>query len=70
LEDGKIVVSVKVNIEGKVISATAGANGTTISEPGMRKQAENAARISLFARDTNAPEEQRGTITYVIVKQK
>ena len=69
-EDGKIVVSVKVNIEGKVISATAGDKGTTIMEPNLYKQAENAARISLFERDSNAPEAQRGTITYVIVKQK
>lgn len=69
-EDGKIVVSVKVNIEGKVISATAGAKGTTIAQPSLRKQAETAARNSLFMRDTNAPEEQRGTITYDIVKQK
>lgn len=69
-EDGKIVVSVKVNIEGKVISATAGAKGTTIAQSSLRKQAETAARNSLFTRETNAPEEQRGTITYEIVKQK
>jgi outer membrane biosynthesis protein TonB len=69
-EDGKIVVSIKVNVDGKVISATAGDKGTTITEPNLYKQAENAARISLFARDSNAPEAQRGTITYFIVKQK
>lgn len=69
-EDGKIVVSVKVNNEGKVTSATAGAKGTTITEPNLRKQAENAALITLFARDANAPDQQRGTITYIIVKQK
>lgn len=69
-EDGKIVVSVKVDIEGKIVSASAGAKGTTITEPTLHKQAENAARNSLFTRDPNAPEDQRGTITYVIVKQK
>jgi len=69
-EDGKIVVSIKVNNEGKVLSATAGAEGTTISEPKLRKQAENAALITQFARDANASDQQRGTITYVIVKQK
>jgi hypothetical protein len=69
-EDGQIVVSVKVNIEGKVISASAGAKGTTIADPSLRRQAENAARISYFKRDADAPEEQRGTITYVFVKQK
>lgn len=70
LEDGKIVVSVKVSNEGKVISATAGAKGTTITDPKLRKQAENAASMTLFAQDANAPEQQRGTITYSIVKQK
>ena len=69
-EDGKIVVFVKVNIEGKVISASAGAKGTTITQPGLRKQAENAAINTFFVRDTKAPEEHRGTITYVVVKQK
>jgi periplasmic protein TonB len=68
--DGKIVVTIKVNIEGKIISASAGAKGTTITEPNLRKQAENAAHNSLFTRDINAPEDQRGTITYVIVKEK
>jgi hypothetical protein len=69
-EDGKIVVSVKVNIQGMVVSAIAGAKGTTIMESSLRKQAENAARMSLFALDMDAPEEQRGTITYIIEKQK
>jgi len=69
-ESGKIVVSIKVNREGKVTYASAGAKGTTISEINLRQQAESAARRTLFASDPEAPEEQRGTITYVFVKQK
>jgi outer membrane biosynthesis protein TonB len=69
-EQGKIVVSLKVNREGKVTYASAGAKGTTISEINLRQQAESAARKTLFAPDKDAPEEQRGTITYVFVKQK
>ena len=69
-EQGKIVVSIKVNREGKVTYASAGAKGTTISEINLRQQAESAARKTLFAPDADAPEEQRGTITYVFVKQK
>jgi hypothetical protein len=69
-EQGKIVVSIKVNRQGQVTYASAGAKGTTISEINLRQQAENAARKTLFAPDANAPEEQRGTITYVFVKQK
>lgn len=69
-EQGKIVVSIKVNREGKVTYASAGAKGTTISEINLRQQAESAARRTLFAADTDAPEEQKGTITYVFIKQK
>lgn len=69
-EQGKIVVSIKVNREGKVTYASAGAKGTTITEINLRQQAESAARKTIFAPDADAPEEQRGTITYVFVKQR
>ena len=69
-EQGKIVVSIKVNRQGQVTYASAGAKGTTISEINLRQQAENAARKTVFAPDADAPEEQRGTITYVFVKQR
>jgi TonB family protein len=69
-EQGKIVVSIKVNRGGKVTYASAGAKGTTISEINLRQQAESAARRTQFAPDADAPEEQRGTITYVFVKQR
>lgn len=69
-EQGKIVVSIKVNRQGQVTYASAGAKGTTISEINLRQQAESAARKTLFAADPDAPEEQRGTITYVFVKQR
>lgn len=67
-EQGKIVVTIKVNKQGKVTYASAGAKGTTITEIGLRQQAENAARKTVFAVDENAPEEQKGTITYVFKK--
>jgi hypothetical protein len=63
-EQGKIVVSIKVNKQGKVTYASAGAKGTTISEVGLRQQAESAALKTVFAADADAPDEQRGTITY------
>lgn len=67
-EQGKIVVSIKVDRNGKVTYASAGAKGTTISEINLRQQAESAARRTVFAPDPGAPDEQRGTITYVFVK--
>jgi len=68
--EGKIIVSIIVDRDGKVIYASAGAKGSTISDIKIRQQAENAARKSRFAPDANAPQEQRGTITYIFVKQK
>ena len=69
-EQGKIVVSIRVNREGKVTSAKAGAKGTTISEINLRQEAEIAARKTLFVSFPDGPEEQLGTISYVFVKQK
>jgi len=69
-EQGKIVVSIKVDRDGNVTYASAGAKGTTISEINLRNQAESAARKTKFASDPDAPEEQRGTITYLFVKQR
>ena len=69
-EQGLIVVSIKVNREGKVTYASAGAKGTTISEINLRQQAESAARKTIFAPAPDAAEEQRGTITYKFIKQK
>lgn len=71
-EQGKIVVTIIVNREGKVIYASAGAKGTNISEINLRQQAESAARKTLFEPDTdrNHSDEQKGTITYNFIKQK
>ena len=66
--EGKIIVSIIVDREGKVIYASTTATGTSILDIKLRQQAENAARKSLFAPDKDAPTEQRGTITYVFVK--
>lgn len=66
--EGKIIVSVIVDREGKVIYASTVTKGTTIPDIKLRQQAENTARKSLFTPDKDAPAEQRGTITYVFVK--
>lgn len=69
-EQGDIVVEIKVDRDGRVTYARAGARGTTISDQSMQKQAEEAARRSIFVRDPSAPEEQKGTITYKFRKMK
>jgi outer membrane biosynthesis protein TonB len=67
-EQGKVVVEIKVDRNGKVVSAIAGAKGTTIADLRLRRLAEEAALRSVFASDPNAPERQRGTITYNFIR--
>ena len=64
---GKIVVEIFVDKEGNVVRAKAGVKGTTISNSNLYRKCEQAARKCKFAADPNAPEEQRGTITYRFV---
>ena len=64
---GKIVVEIFVDKEGNVVRAKAGVKGTTISNRNLEIKCEQAARKCKFAADPNAPEEQRGTITYRFV---
>ena len=64
-DGGRIVVKIVVNREGKVISATPGAAGTTISDSRLRESARKAALGAHFNVSQSAPEAQEGTITYI-----
>lgn len=61
-EAGKIVVTIQVNSEGKVISAKAGAEGSTIYNYEQLQMAEKAAYRAEFSPSENKI--QVGTITY------
>jgi len=61
--EGYIVVTIEVNPQGKVISAKAGAQGTTIGDATMRKIAEQTAFKTKFTGSTEN-NIQIGTITY------
>lgn len=63
-ETGTVVVNIWVDRYGKVSKAVAGARGTTTASPVLRRLAEDAARRARFNAQMDAPEEQRGTITY------
>lgn len=63
-EVGSIIVTIFVDQDGNVVRAVAGARGTTIDNKSMWRHCEYAARQSKFSSNPNAPEEQRGTITY------
>jgi outer membrane biosynthesis protein TonB len=63
-DQGNVVVEIFVDREGNVISARAGVKGTTINDARLWDVARDAAMRSRFMADPNAPERQRGTITY------
>ncbi|MDX9905897.1 MAG: energy transducer TonB [Bacteroidales bacterium] len=68
-EQGRVVVSIKVDRSGKVTSATAGAKGTNVSDQSLWQLARDAALRSTFEADPDAPESQIGTITYNFIRQ-
>lgn len=62
---GTITITVKVNRQGHVVSATyAGGTGSAAAQPSVRQSCIQAARQSRFSVDENAPAEQTGTITW------
>lgn len=66
-EEGTIVVDIWVNRAGKVVRAEVATKGTTLINQAMREKAKQAALLSAFVADPDAPEEQKGTITYNFV---
>lgn len=64
-QQGKIVVKIKVDRQGKVVFVDAPAKGSTITTKSMVDQAKAAAKRARFNANDNAPEEQVGTITYI-----
>ena len=67
-DQGKVVVTIKVDRQGFVISAEAGARGTTITDQKLWQEAEAAAKRARFSSKPDAPEIQRGTITYNFIR--
>lgn len=67
-EVGEVKVTIFVDREGKVIDARIDYSGTNILDQKQRQQAIEAALNSKFERDPNAPERDRGWITYKFIK--
>jgi TonB family protein len=63
-EQGKVVVEIFVDRNGNVVKANAGIKGTTILNKAYLDAATNAALKTKFDPKPDAPELQRGTITY------
>lgn len=66
--EGKVVVEITVDKNGKVISAIAGVKGSTTLDEYLLSVAEKAALQSTFSRKPDATI-QKGTITYRFVLQ-
>ncbi|MEP7093779.1 MAG: energy transducer TonB [Flavobacterium sp.] len=63
-EEGKVVVEVTVDQNGRTISATPGIKGTTNTASCLLDQAKIAAMNTKWAPDSNAPVKQTGKIIY------
>lgn len=63
-EEGKVVVEVTVDQNGKTISATAGVKGTTNTASCLLEQAKIAAMNTKWSADANAAAKQVGKIIY------
>ena len=63
-QQGKVVVTIRVNRNGKVISASPGAKGSTTTNAYLFSKAKSAALKTSFEANSNAPEIQKGTIVY------
>lgn len=63
-EEGLVVVSIEVDINGKVIKATPGVKGSTNTAQCLLSQAKAAALKTRWQADSKAPSKQVGTIKY------
>ena len=63
-EEGRVVVSIEVNQNGKVIKAIPGVKGSTNTAACLLKAAKEAAMQTKWNADGKAPSKQRGTIVY------
>lgn len=64
-ENGSIVVEIRVDQEGNVVFAKAVWKGTTLTDTNLWRRCEQAAKKSKFTAKPDAPELQRGKITYI-----
>jgi outer membrane biosynthesis protein TonB len=62
--EGKVVVEVSVDKEGKVVQAIPGTKGSTTLDESLLKVAKDAALSARFEVKNDAPAIQKGTITY------
>ncbi len=67
--EGKVVVKIIVDSEGRVVSAVPGVKGSTTLDEYLLSVAKNAALKARFSRKSDAPDNQEGTLTYKFILQ-
>jgi|TARA_R110000737_G_scaffold202403_1_gene221622 hypothetical protein len=67
--NGTVVIDIRVNQNGDVISATYNSGSSYGTNPCMIEQAQKYAKMSRFAFSSSAPKSQDGTIIYRFVSQ-
>jgi len=68
-EQGKVVVTIWVNAEGRVVRVIEGTKGTTVTDQRLLAVAKEAALRAAFTADPKATDLQKGTITYIFIRQ-
>ena len=68
-EQGKVVVTIWVNAEGRVVRVIEGSKGTTVTDLRLLAVAKEAALKAAFTPDPKATDLQKGTITYIFIRQ-
>lgn len=62
---GRVVVDIRVDKNGNVVYASAGAKGTTITDAALLQKCEDAVRNSKLNSSENAPDNQVGKVVFV-----
>lgn len=65
--EGRVVVEISVDRDGKVVQALPGAKGSTTLDDYLLQVSKDAAMQSLFEQKPDAPAVQKGTITYSFI---
>lgn len=66
-KEGKVVVDIIVDKDGKVVKATPGARGSTTTDRHLEKLATEAAYNTKFNAKTDASIQQKGSMTFVFI---
>ena len=68
-DEGKVVIEIVVDKNGKVVSANGPSRGSTTTNSELVRKAKEGAMRAVFSASTEGVEEQRGTITFTFLNR-